>query len=287
MTPPSAAAARSPAPPALFSRLIDDAAVFPPGLAPLPRAVEEHRAHRSSGYAALIGPLLVPASDAAGLLALSPGGAEPLQVSLVARPGSPRGAVDDALHLLRPGRQVEVAGVEVVWAPEWRDLELGDVPLVLEVPRGGDDQVRVLDDIAAEAGDGGSVRAKFRTGATPAWDWPDEGELATFVAASVERHLPFKLTGGLHHAVRGTYQGQEQHGLLNVLCAVRRAASGADAVELGEVLAQRDPSRVVPEVARMTDAEVARVRTLFTAYGCCGVTEPVSELSALNLVEVA
>src|SRR5258706_15580954 len=48
--------------PALLARLVDDAAVFPPGNAPLPEAVAAHHGHRAAWYADLVGPLLVPAS---------------------------------------------------------------------------------------------------------------------------------------------------------------------------------------------------------------------------------
>ena len=41
----------------LFDRLVDDAAVFPPGLAPLDVAVREHLDRRTGPYAAHIGPL--------------------------------------------------------------------------------------------------------------------------------------------------------------------------------------------------------------------------------------
>ena len=310
MTPLSGAAASSPAEPALFAALIDDAAVFPPGLAPLPDAVREHRAHRTSRYAALIGPLLVPASDAAELVQLVPAGAEPLRVGLIARPGTPLHTVTDALHLLREHPQVQVSAVEVGWTPEWRELDLAVLEpapaLVLEVPRGAD-QERALDDIAEASTSGtataGSVLAKFRTGATPAWAWPDEDELAAFLHAAVARHLPFKLTGGLHHAVRGTWPvkdssvkgssvkgpseegSEEQHGLLNVLCAVAGAVDGLHPESLAHLLAERDPEPLAREVAALTAADAERVRALFTAYGCCGVTDPVTELSELNLIE--
>lgn len=300
MTPSSAAVSPSPAEPALFTALVDDAAVFPPGLAPLPDAVREHRAHRASSYAALIGPLLVPASSVAELVELVPAGAEPLRIAVIARPGTALHTVTDALHLLREHPQVQVAAVELGWFPEWRDLDLGvDQPpaLVLEVPR-GTDQARALDDIAVESGAGGQregtpVLAKFRTGATPAWDWPDEPELAGFLHGTVARRVPFKLTGGLHHAVRGTHtvagpQGsheEEQHGLLNVICAVQAAVDGLSPDALAHLLSERDPAPLVREVAALTPGDAARVRAHFTAYGCCGVADPVSELSELNLIE--
>jgi hypothetical protein len=288
MTSLSDAAAGRPAEAALFAGLMDDAAVFPPGLAPLPRAVREHRGHRTSWYAGLVGPLLVPASSAAELAGLLGEEAEPLRVVLIARPGTPLSTVTDALHLLRDHRTAEVAAIEVGWSPEWRDLDVSDLPLVLEVPRGAD-QVHAIADIAKDADDSGALVAKFRTGATPSWDWPDEEELATFIRSAIDHDLGFKLTGGLHHAVRGshTVQGQdeEQHGLLNVLCAVRWALNGEEVGELVPFLAERDPAALVPVLTRMSNADAAIVRAFFTAYGCCGVTDPISELAQLNLIE--
>ena len=67
MTSLSEAVADRPAEPALFAGLVDDAAVFPPGNAPLADAVRRHREHRTSRYAACVGPLLVPASAATDL----------------------------------------------------------------------------------------------------------------------------------------------------------------------------------------------------------------------------
>ena len=49
--------------PRLLSGLVDDAAVFPPGNAPLPDAVTAHRTHRTAWYADMVGPLLLPASE--------------------------------------------------------------------------------------------------------------------------------------------------------------------------------------------------------------------------------
>ena len=51
--------------PFLLTGLLDDAAIFPPGNAPLADAVAAHAAHRHRAYAAAVGPLVVRAADLA------------------------------------------------------------------------------------------------------------------------------------------------------------------------------------------------------------------------------
>jgi hypothetical protein len=271
--------------PALFAALVDDAAVFPPGNAPLPEAVRLHRIHRKAWYAACVGPLLTPASAAAELSDLA-GDGEPLRVGVVGRPGTPTAEVRAAVDRLETAPGVEPVAVELGWTPDWRDTAWGGLKVSLEVPRGAE-QEKALADIAADASDSVPLQAKFRTGATPDWPWPDEAELATFLRTAIDHDLGFKLTGGLHHAVRGTHDGEEQHGVLNLLVAVRWALNGEDVDELVPLLAERDPAVLVPQVTRMSAADAAIVRAFLTSYGCCDVTDPVGELADLGLVEEA
>lgn len=271
----------------LFAGLIDDAAVFPPGLAPLDVAVREHLDRRTSPYAACIGPLLVPAAAAAELKTLAAGdprtSEEPLRVGLIIRPGSPVDPLREAVELLRDDPLVEVTALELGWAPGWQSvLDLG-LSLAVEVGVGGAQQ-EALDDIAAAVDDGADVIAKFRTGETPTWAWPDEAALAGFLDAVVLHGLPFKLTGGLHHAVRGTYEEEPMHGVLNVLLATHEALNGSEAPELAEVLTQDNAEVLVERVTRLTPEEVEQTRASFTAYGCCVVLEPIEELVALGLL---
>lgn len=277
----------SPAPPALLAGLIDDAAVFPPGNAPLPLAVSRHRLHRTAPYAGLVGPLLVPAADVAALVAQArslDGGA--LEVALIARPGVDPAVVVSAVEQLAPEPTVTVVGAELGWFPGWRDLRVGGLPLTLEVPRGAD-RDRALEDVAAAVDEvGHSAQAKFRTGATPTWHWPDEVELALFLHDCARAGVPFKLTGGLHHAVRAEHGGEPQHGLLNILLAVHAAAGDRSPATIEALLTERDPEPLVDGVSSLDDAEVRRVRSLFTAYGCCEVTDPIGELRDLDLLDL-
>ena len=290
MTPSSEAATQRVADPALFTGLVDDAAVFPPGNAPLEEAVRRHRFHRVAAYAPMVGPLLVPVADASRLGAVVAGTSSalspPLEVSLVARPGVPTPEVEAAVSTLAATEGVTPVGLEMAWSEQWRAARLGDLPLTLEVDR-GERQPRALEDMRRAVDDGLAVQAKFRTGATPTWSWPAEGELAAFVAAAVRLGTPFKLTGGLHHLVRGTRAEGEQHGLLNVLLAVHRALAGDGPDLLVPVLADRDPEALARRVGALGPHDAAAVRKAFTAYGCCEVTDPIGELMTRRLIEGA
>lgn len=271
----------------LFDRLVDDAAVFPPGLAPLDVAVREHLDRRTGPCAAHVGALLVPAASAREVAELAAADARtadaPLEVGLVARPGTPTDTVTAALEALRTDTRVVVVAAEVGWSDTWRDLLAVELPVVVEVGL-GDEQERGLDDVAAAVDDEHDVTVKFRTGATPSWSWPDEAALAGFLDATVLRGLPFKLTGGLHHTVRGRHDGEDGHGLLNVLLATHEALHGAEADELAGELARRDTEVLVTAVSSLGPDDAERVRASFTAYGCCGVLDPLRELEALGLI---
>jgi len=272
---------------ALFASLIDDAAVFPPRAARLADAVREHAEYRRGRHAALIGPLLVPvsaAAEAASLLTRTPG----FPVSLIARPGAPVDEIPSALaHLTRAG--VDVAGVEMGWFEGWRDVDVQGRRLALEVGRPGGPArlAEVLADIrrgAALTESGTPVVAKFRTGATDTWAWPDEAELAGVIRAAVDAGVSLKLTGGLHHLVRAEHDGEPQHGLLNVLAAVHRAIAGDPAPDLAAVLAERDPQVLVRTITALDAEQVRAVRAVFVSYGCCDVRDPIGELVTLGLV---
>lgn len=278
--------------PELLHGLVDDAAVFPPGNSPLPDAVEAHARHRTGTHGAAVGPLLVPAAAAADLLvALDEGRWEhpdPLDVGVVARPGGDPALLRDGLALLTADPRVDVRGAELGWTPEWRRLDLpGDLPLALEVPRDRAEQDAAIADVRASVAEGDAVVAKFRTGPTPTWPWPDETELAAFLVAATRAPVPFKLTGGLHHAVRGRYEvdgvPEENHGVLDVLLATAAALEGADAPEVAGLLAVTDADALAALALAWSDETTAKVRAAFTAYGCCTVTDPLGELADLGL----
>lgn len=285
--------------PVVLRALVDDAAVYPPGNAPLAEAVAGHAAHRAAWYAGCVGPLLVPATAVADLVAVldardagatgtsAPAASGPVGIVLVARPTSDPALVTAARDALRHETRVRVLGAEVGWYDGWYDDLGGELALAVEVPRGPDGDLAFAQVRTAHR-EGLDVVLKFRTGPTPTWPWPDEQELAFFLRLAAPE-VPFKLTGGLHHAVRGTYEvggvPEENHGVLNVLVATSAALARAGQEEVAGLLALRDARALSELVGAWPDATAARVREAFTAYGCCTVTDPVGELADLGLLD--
>jgi hypothetical protein len=107
-------------------------------------------------------------------------------------------------------------------------------------------------------------------------------ELAAVVCACRDRSLPFKLTAGLHRAIRHNdpETAFTHHGFLNVLAATMVAAAGAEVVEVAERLATTDPTILIETVRPGREAE----RPLWIGFGSCSVPEPVGDLRQLGLL---
>ncbi|WP_406073258.1 hypothetical protein [Micromonospora sp. NBC_01638] len=278
--------------PPLLDGLVDDAAVFPPGSAALHDALTAHRQHRTAWYADLVGPLLIPASDvAAGELSglVDPG--EGLVVGVIGDTGI--GSLPFALSFLAPdgvtARQVEVAvakrgedplpgiaellrltdampGVEAVYA---------ELPLTFGL-------MGALDALAAARDDGVPIAAKFRTGGLAAELFPTPAGLAAVICACRDRGLPFKLTAGLHQAVRHVdpETGFTHHGYANVLAATLAAADGDGVETVAELLTVVDPRPLLERATARLDAS----RPLWVGFGSCSILEPLTDLIRLGLV---
>lgn len=290
----------------LLQGLVDDAAVFPPGNAPVEQAWSEHLALRSGRYGDLLGPLLIGTSGAASLVEVATGSEPPVadqetggevssqvRVAVVARAGTPVEELLEAVARLREAPRLRVASVELVHDEDgrWRRaLEL-DLPVAVEIGRDPAAQVRAMDDLVTEAQRHRDVVVKLRTQSTPEAAVPTPRELADFLDG-VRRHaLPFKLTGGLHHAVAGEAPrpdgaGTEfQHGVLNILVATHYLA-GRDLPlpSLEAVLELEDAEGLAAIVHSLEDHEVTALRERFVSFGCCCVTDPLDELTELGVL---
>lgn len=279
----------------LTRRLVDDAAIFPPGNAPLPEAVAAHGRHRSSWYGPAVGPLLVRLGDAAMLHDLLTDRAG-VPVGLVCPPDATTTDIGTGVADVQRGNRAVVAALEQPVQDRSgveglaRAARAAGARAWCEVPAAAPSDGtldRLLDDVAAAG-----ASAKYRTGGVQPQAFPDERRLARFIQACALRELPFKLTAGLHHAVRHTAmgagaQGQdlEQHGVLNVVSAVTAAGTGAAVDDLVALLSDRDPARVADRVAELDDEALQRARAAFVSFGCCGVTDPLSDLVTLGLLQ--
>lgn len=268
----------------LFDGLFDDAALFPPGDAPMAAAVPAHRELRSH-LGGLVGPFVVPGARIDELLGCL-GDADAFEVSLIAAAGdlptaAARIAADPRLMLSAVEVPVVDDGAAAAKAVQLLDAVLpAGVSAAIEVPRTGARDA-VLDVLA-----GTKVRAKLRTGGLHADLFPSPRELAGTLHACVARGVAAKCTAGLHHAVRHTdpATGFDHHGFLNVLLAVGALTAGATPAVAATWLAETDSGTVATAVLTWPGDRAQRARASFTSFGTCSVREPVDDLVALGLL---
>jgi hypothetical protein len=284
--------------PAWLTGLIDDAAIFPPGNVPLDRAVADHATHRASEYADLVGGFVVSDVKLPDLIALLDGTGrdgpqgDPLSVNVVVTGGA--GAIEPAVRWATRTPLLRLGALECALRDE-DDLahnarracaaldaleeELADVTVYVEPPRVVDEPTpgwfAALDELALR-----ELPLKLRTGGVTADAFPTPRELATSIAAALDRELPFKCTAGLHHAMRLTdpETGFGHHGFLNVLAATRVCLDGGDTQA---ALEEYDAKVLLDGLEPDT---LARTRSWFTAVGSCSVLEPYDDLVELDLI---
>jgi hypothetical protein len=290
--------------PPWLTRLVDDAAIFPPGNVPLDRAVAEHRTHRASEYADLVGGFVISDVKVPDLIDVlddaSEDDPEPLAVNLVVTGGA--GAIEPAVRWATGTPLLRLEAVECLLRDE-DDLarnaqrvcavidtiagDLGDAQVYVEPPRldgdPGPGWLGALDEVAAR-----DLRLKFRTGGTTADAFPTPAELAACIDAALDRELPFKCTAGLHNAVRhrDDETGFEHHGFLNVLLATRLLVDGErDAAWVA--LNENDSASIVAALRDRPVEDLTATRRWFTSFGSCSVLEPHDDLVDLGLVQPA
>ncbi|GAA4700582.1 hypothetical protein [Nocardioides conyzicola] len=275
--------------PPTWRGLVDDAAIFPPGDAPLHEAAAAHQARRHAAYADLVGTFVVRDTDIPTLRAT------PLALSVVVTGGAGQVAgaagLGRKLHVAIEGLEIAlrdpadpvgaarrvVAAVDAARA----DGVLDDhVPIYVEIPASCSEPSwqAAADEVAAA-----EHRLKLRTGGLDAHAFPSASKLAGWIDGALDRETPFKCTAGLHRAVRHTGDdGFEHHGFLNVLVATRRAFDGSPVADVVELLEERETA-VLVETARELD--LARARRWFTSFGSCSVDEPLDDLLTLGLLD--
>ena len=276
-----------------FTRLFDDAAIFPPGNAPIGEAVRNHLAWRAGLAASFVGPFICSTprwpelraelkTELQRVASLD----EPMELCLTVPDGVQ--ALAAALAEVATEPLVVLRAVEVAVghddaataAAEVRAVLPKGVEAYLEFPRAADPHG------VASALTGTGLQLKFRTGGVNADAFPDKRELAEAIIAAVTAGVPFKLTAGLHHAVRhwDIATGFDHHGFLNVMLAVAAAQRGASTRHVQALLAQLHAPTLVAAFDQLTDDETAAVRNRFRSFGTCSIREPLEDLTALNLL---
>jgi hypothetical protein len=281
------------------TRLVDDAAIFPPGNVPLDRAVAEHHGHRTSEYADLVGGFVVSDVKVPDLVDVlddrDVDDETPLGINLVVTGGA--GAIEPAVRWATRAPVLRLTALECSLRDE-DDLarnaqrvtsvldqlaaDLDGVDVYVEPPRLRGEPTHgwlAALDVLAEH----EVRLKLRTGGLDQDAFPTSGELADTIDAALDRELSFKCTAGLHHAVRhvDAETGLTHHGFLNVLLATRACLDGNDG---SDVLAEESPRALLDGLD--LDA-LASTRRWFRSFGSCSVLEPHDDLVELGLIAPA
>jgi hypothetical protein len=265
----------------IFNRLFDDAALFPPGNAPMGDAVPAHRSLRAR-FGDLMGPFVTPASRLEQLLPYVVEEST-LDLSLIA----PAEDLASALVAIdRPGLRLAAVEIPAVpTAPDARDVVKilddvlpPDVPAFVELSW---DALHVVDVLA-----GTRYRAKLRTGGPRADLFPSPPALADAMAACAARDIPWKCTAGLHHAIRHTdpATGFEHHGFLNVLLAAAALSDGASVLIAEGHLEAGYAQGIAAGIRALSPSQAALARRLFTSFGTCSVLEPIDDLITLGLL---
>lgn len=261
---------------AQFHGFFDDAAIFPPGLAPLDRAVRDHLGLHSP----LIGPLILPLAklpEASGYAA-----GELLDVSVVLT----HAELGELGRSTRPLANLRVVSVEVKFAgePPAQETWMGQLAELRRAQPG----ITVYQELPATLVTGETlnglkdlgVALKFRTGGITPDLFPSPEELIGVLDTAVAVGLPFKLTAGLHRAVRYTDEvtGFRHFGFFNIAAATEalRRGQGAEAA-LGALMSE-DGAGLVTGLGVGNDW-----RHNFRSIGTCSISEPLETLADIGV----
>jgi hypothetical protein len=267
-----------------FVGFFDDAATFPPGLAPLQQAVGDHVVRRAHRLNDVVGPAVLKLEDLSEAKRIAAGlelAGRPIAVSAVV-PAGELGATLDLAEQLGP--ELRLVSLELktdahdpdIWKTQIAEAaQVHHVPVYVELTA---DQVTAGALVLLE---GTGLRLKYRTGGIEAHLFPTPEQLTAVLVEAVTRRIPFKLTAGLHEAVRYTNPatGFTHHGFLNIAMATEAARQQLGEERIAALLSSTDPQQLA-ELARASDGAW---RESFVSFGTCSVGEPAASLERLGL----
>jgi hypothetical protein len=283
---------------ALLANAVDYAGLFPPAGLGMREAVADYARYAAGELAWMLGRFVVPAArlDEFGvsLAGIQRAGAWSLSVL----PGSDAGDEMRAALEFAGEHGVKVDAAELKAGSADEIARLGS-----KLPRGPRYyfEIPLEGDLPALAAAASAVGAgiKARTGGITADAFPAAEDIARFLEAAVSQGVPFKLTAGLHHPVRGEYRLTYEpdaacgmmFGFLNAFIATALAVARAGRSTVVQVLTETDVDSfsfahdAVSWRGHTIDMEMIHLtRKLLHGFGSCSFTEPVDELQAAGLL---
>jgi hypothetical protein len=294
---------------ALLADAVDYAGLFPPTALRLDEVVRRYTTYRRGPSAWALGRLVVRAAELPALLPVLSARPLPLAAEPPVAVSVLLGADLDAdvrlvveaaaaspLYRVASieARAADVPGVDLVARAARDTAERLGTPLYVEVPLG--DGTRPALAAVRQA----RLRAKARTGGVTAEAVPAPADLAAFLATCVAAGLAFKVTAGLHHAVRGAYPLTYEpgapratlHGFVNVCVAAGLLVSGRPSASAAAVLEETDAAafRFGPDAVEWRDeridlAAIRDSRELLVSFGSCSFEEPMADVCAWSAAE--
>lgn len=283
----------------LLAGAVDYAGLFPPATLDMESAVRNFAAYRAGEHAWALGRFIVPVSCLAGFEQALANTAEGEDWCVSALAGS---SLDTDVAAVFGFNKRRLAIIDTV------ELKASTVEQVHAVARAippslvGYVEIPLEPDpsfLIAAIGESG-LRAKARTGGIVADAFPASAPLARFIRTCVAAHVPFKVTAGLHHALRGAYRLTYEpnspkgtmYGFLNVFVATGIARNDGSMDDVVAVLEESSPSSF-----RLNDSEISwrthqidiagimfLRRELALSFGSCSFTEPIEDLKTLNFL---
>lgn len=295
---------------ALLTRIVDYAGLFPPAQLGMEEAVGNYAEYLLGPHAWMLGRFVVPAArldefESAAVSHLPRGeGSRPWQVSALVSTDL-RPDVDRMMEFNCSHWAVSATGHAVIDAAELKVATVSEIEAAaVQLPRSFRSFFEIPlerdpDPLVAAVGRSGAA-AKARTGGTAADAFPATDVVARFLDACVSAAVPFKVTAGLHHPVRGEYRlTYEQNapcgtmlGYLNVFLAASALAAGQGMAAAKDVLTQSrldtltfDSDGATWDGREISTVAIQHARELAIAFGSCSFREPVDELIAAGILQ--
>ncbi|RKS71230.1 hypothetical protein BZB76_5717 [Actinomadura pelletieri DSM 43383] len=243
---------------ALLARLVDDAALCPPGRAPMDGALA---AHRDAGHDPVVGRLLCPASRFAELRArLVP--EDLLDLGVIADAGID--GLSETLDAVHAEPRVRPSAVRIA-LPEDADQARAAAVTLARLPPGVPAHIEVrhspgwrdaLDRVRAARDHGAPLAAAFRVTGPPT-------ELATSITACAARDLAFTCAATDHHP--------------HILLAAALAATGERDVR--RTLERTDLRGLTADLRALTEPEALATRRLLLAFSAPDIRAALTRLN--------